>query len=71
MLSLKTIFFFCEPTIFWRKMQITEQLTLNEFSQIKEYKAKANTHVVLYYKYWSKKRQWNTKPITHGILYNR
>ena len=33
MLSLKVIFFICETTICWRKMQITEQLNLNETSQ--------------------------------------
>ena len=33
MLILKIIFFFCETTIYWRKMQITEQLSLNETSQ--------------------------------------
>ena len=46
MLSLKLILFFCETTICRRKMQITEQLSLNETSQKKD-KAKANTHVVL------------------------
>ena len=47
MLSLKVIFFSCERTIYWRKMQITEQLSLNEASPKKIDKAKANTHVVL------------------------
>ena len=50
MLSLKIIFFFCETTTCCRKMQITEQLSPNETSQKKIDKAKANTHVVLYYK---------------------
>ena len=48
--GLKIIFFFCETTICWRKMQITEQLSLNDISQKKIDKAKANTHVVLHYK---------------------
>ena len=43
MLSLKIPFIPCETTISWRKMQITEQLNLNETSQ-KNDKAKANTH---------------------------
>ena len=30
MLILKIIFVSCETTIYWRKMQITEQLSLNE-----------------------------------------
>ena len=47
--SLKIIIFFWETTIFWRKVQITEKLNLNETSQ-KIDKAKANTNVVLYYK---------------------
>ena len=42
MLSLKVIFFFCETIILWRKVQITEQLNLNETSQ-KIDEAKANT----------------------------
>ena len=50
MLSLKIIFFFCDKIVCWRKMQITEQLNLNETSPKKIDKAKANTHVVLYYK---------------------
>ena len=33
MLILKIIFFYCETTIFWRKKQITEQLSLNETGQ--------------------------------------
>ena len=41
MLSLKVIFLSCETTICWRKMQITEQLSLNETSE--KIKAKANT----------------------------
>ena len=49
MLSLKIILVFCETTICWKKMQITEQLNLNETSQ-KKNKAKANIHVVLCYK---------------------
>ena len=32
MLSLKIIFFFCKKTVCWTKMQITEQLNLNETS---------------------------------------
>ena len=51
MLSLKAIFFICETTICWRKMQTTEKLNLNVTSQKKKEKAKANTHVLLYYKY--------------------
>ena len=47
MLILKIIFFFCETTIYRRRMQITEQLSLNETSESKIDKAKANTHVVL------------------------
>ena len=43
MLSLKIIFISCRTTTFWRKMQITLQLNLNETSQ-KKNKAKANTH---------------------------
>ena len=35
MLSLKIIFFFCETTMCWRKMQITVQLNLNETNQKK------------------------------------
>ena len=35
MLTLKIIFLFCETTIWWRKMQFTEQLNLNETSQKK------------------------------------
>ena len=35
MLSLKIIFLFCETTICRRKMQITEELNLNETSQKK------------------------------------
>ena len=38
MLSLKIIFSSCEMTISWRKMQITEQLSLNETSQKKKKK---------------------------------
>ena len=60
-LNLKITFIFCERTICWRKMQITEQLNLNETSQKKVDKAKANTHVELCYKYCSKKKQWNIK----------
>ena len=50
MLSLKIIFSFCERTVSWRKMQITKQLNLNETSPKKMEEARANTHVVLYYK---------------------
>ena len=49
MLSLKIILVFCETTICLIKMQITEQLNLNETSKRID-RAKANTHVVLYYK---------------------
>ena len=35
MLSLKIMVFFCKTTICWRKMQITEQLSLNETSEKK------------------------------------
>ena len=49
MLRLKIIFIFCEEAISWRKMYITEHLNHNATSQRKA-KAKANTHVVLYYK---------------------
>ena len=40
MLSLKIIFFVCETTIGWRKMQITAQLSLNETSQKKNRESK-------------------------------
>ena len=38
MLILKIIFLFCGTTIYWRKMQITERLSLNETSQKKKIK---------------------------------
>ena len=61
MLSLRISFIFCETTISWTKMQIAEQLNLNEKSKKEIDKAKTNTHVQLCYKYCSKKKQWNTK----------
>ena len=60
MLSLKIILVFCETTICWEKCRLLNSSISMRLAK-KIDRAKANIHVVLYYKKCSKKKQWNNK----------